>query len=141
MTYLPVWVFFEAEMRSSPTASAGLCFGLLTSERGVRLIGTLWKWAVCKRCCYFHLLRRASYKIFTSSLRVSNLSIFFSPLPLPSSGFLLSFHFWESCWQKLSLSSANLFGALARCVRLWRGRCYDAGKKYVCPFLRYISNF
>ena len=45
---------------------------------------------------------------------------------LPSSGFLLSVHSWESYWQKLCLRSANLFGALAVCraleggVRSWK---------------------
>lgn len=50
---------------------------------------------------------------------MSNVSIFF----LPSSG-LLSFHFWKSCWQKLSLSSAKTFlcQALERGVRSWKNK-------------------
>lgn len=54
---------------------------------------------------------------------MSNLSIF-----LPSSGFLLLFHFWESCWQQLSLSSANLSGALALCQALGGGAVYEVAK-------------
>lgn len=80
------------------------------SERGgsVRLIGTLCKQAVCKRCCYFRL-GWANCKIFTRSL--------------------FSCHHPASCCHSIPGKvagrsfecSANLFGAPAVCQALEAG--------------------
>lgn len=99
LTYLPVLGFLRGGnvSASCPPPAPGHCFGVVSIWKGRLFHGdTLSRQSVKDKCCYFHLLRWVNCRIFTSSLKsMSNLSFFFLS-PCPSSGFLLSFHFWES---------------------------------------------
>ena len=99
LTYLPVLGFLRGGnvSASCPPPAPGHCFGVVSIWKGRLFHGdTLSRQSVKDKWCYFHLLRWVNCRIFTSSLKsMSNLSFFFLS-PCPSSGFLLSFHFWES---------------------------------------------